>query len=116
MNLFAMILLLANAVGFPATAPGNGTVTSNVIVANGLTRGTAGLLSDQAGTLSVKRYVDAAGLVPINEPTITISVAANVANSVGWANALPCGSLIVTFVNGSGSTANLSNFTVNLTP
>lgn len=114
--LAALILILAAAAGFPATAPGSGTVNSNVVVTNGLNRGTAGLLSDQAGTLSVKRYVDAGGLVPVNGPTISIAVGANTPNSVGWSDGLPCGSIVVTFVNGSGSTANLSNFTVNLSP
>lgn len=113
---FALILILANAAGFPTTAAGSATVNSNVVITNGMTRGTVGLLSDQAGTLSVKRYVDGAGLVPVNSPTITIAVGANTPNSVGWADGLPCGSIIVTFVNGSGTTANLSNFVVNLTP
>ena len=114
--LVALILILASAAGFPSTAPGSGTVTSSAVVTNGFTRGTVGLQSTQAGTLTVQRYVDGAGLVPVNSPAITVAIVANTPNSVGWADGLPCGSIIVSFTNGSGSTATLSNFVVNLTP
>jgi len=93
-----------------------GTVTSAVISTRGLSRGAVGLKSDHGGTLTVTRYVDAQGLVPLNAGPAALAIAANVANSVGWSDGLPCGSIQIKFVNNAGAVANLSEVTVGLTP
>jgi hypothetical protein len=99
-----------------ATPVGNGlTGNSAVINTAGLFKGVAGLKSDHAGTLSVQRYADAAGVVPVGAP-LSVAVAANTPIAVGWSEGLPCGSIVMTFVNSGGAAANLTNVTVNLGP
>lgn len=100
---------LATPVGISAT--GN----SLLVNTQGQFKGSAGLVSDHAGTLSVQRYADAAGLVPLGA-ALTQALVATVGNSVAWSDGLPCGSIIVSFINGAGAVANLTSITVNLGP
>lgn len=98
---------LATPVGISAT--GN----SLVIPTNGLSNGAVGLQSDHAGTLNVQRYVDAAGAIPLGA-VITVAIVAATPKAVSWADELPSGSIVVSFVNTAGAVANLTNITVNL--
>jgi hypothetical protein len=96
--------------GLPAQVAANATANSNVINTNGLTKGSAGLVSDHAGTLQVQRYVDANGQVALGA-LITDNTSPY---SVAWSDGLPCGSIVVSFVNTAGAVANLSNIAINL--
>lgn len=108
--------------GLPAQVPAGspGSVTSNVINTNGLNKGAVGLKSDQAGNLTVQRYADGAGQIPLPagvNGAPTVAIVANTPIAVTWADDTPTGSIVVTVTNTNGSTAaNLTNVTVNLEP
>jgi hypothetical protein len=104
----------------PALTPANpvpisGTAVSAAINTQGQARGSVGMLSDHAGTLSVQRYVDGAGVVPLGA-ALSIALVAATPNAVGWSDGLPCGSIVISFINSAGAVANLSNITLNLAP
>lgn len=108
--------------GLPAVVPAGspGQVVSNVVATLGQSRGAVGLISSQAGQLTVTRYADGAGLVPlpagIPNP-VTVAIVAATAISVSWADDTPAGSIQVTVTNTNGSVAaNLTNVTVNIQP
>jgi hypothetical protein len=103
------------AVGLATQVPADGTELSNIVRTQGLTFGAFGLTSDQAGSLSVQRYLDANGQIPLGSP-LTATLTAAVANSVSWTDGLPAVSLQITVTNSAGSAANLSNITLNLLP
>jgi len=105
----------ASVLAMPGTAAGNATVTSAVVNMQGFTRSAISLQSTTAGTLSVQRYVDAAGTVPLGT-VASVALAANTPNSVGFYDGLPSGSLIVSFANSAGTTATLTNAAVLLSP
>jgi hypothetical protein len=108
--------------GLPAVIPAGspGQIVSNVINTFGLNKGAVGLQSTQAGNLTVQRYADAAGQIPL--PAVvngapTVAIVANTPICVTWADGTPTGSIQITITNSSGSTAaNLTNLTVNLGP
>jgi hypothetical protein len=108
--------------GLPAVVPAGspGTVISNVINTNGMNRGAVGLSSSQAGNLTVQRYADGAGQIPL--PAVvngapTVAIVANTPIAVTWADTTPTGSIVITVTNTNGSTAAaLTNLTVNLQP
>jgi hypothetical protein len=108
--------------GLPAAVPAGspGSVTSNVINTNGLNKGAVGLASTQAGNLTVQRYADGAGQIPLPAAVNgapTVAIVANTPIAVTWADGTPTGSIVITVTNSSGSTAaNLTNLTVNLEP
>lgn len=109
------MLVPSTSIGL-ATPVGDGaTGVSNVINTQGLFKGSAGLISDHAGTLKVQRYADAAGLIPVGA-ALTVALVASVGNAVGWSDGLPCGSIQVSVINAAGAVANLTNITVNLGP
>lgn len=99
----------------PSPIPASGTGVSPAINTQGMTRGNVGLISDHAATLSVQRYVDAAGLIPVST-ALTVALVSAVGNAVGWSDGLPCGSIIVSVINSAGAVANLTSVTVNLGP
>ena len=103
------------SVNLTTPVPGNGNVTSGPVNTQGLTRGAVGMKSDQAVTLSVQRYIDAAGLVPLGA-AITVALAANVANSVNWTDGAPATSIVITVTNAGGTQANLINVAVAFSP
>lgn len=102
---------------FPISTPvGAGlTGTSGVINSQGLGKGAVGLQSDHAGTLNVQRYIDAAGVIPLGA-VITVAVVAATPVGVSWADGLPAGSIVVSFVNSAGAVANLTNQAIQLAP
>lgn len=79
-----------------------------------------GLTSSQAGNLTVQRYADGAGQIPLPagvNGAPTVAIVANTPVSVSWADGTPTGSIAITVTNSSGSTAaNVSNITVNFEP
>ena len=96
----------------PIAASGN--VKSNVIRTLGWQKGGIGLVSTQAGQISIQRYLDQAGTILVGA-AITQALTANTAASATWSDGLPCGSVQITVTNSSGSTAaTLSSITVLL--
>lgn len=105
----------AATIAMPTTATASATVTSAVIPTVGFTRIAVGLTSSHAGTLSVQRYVDAAGTTPLGT-AVTVALVAATPNSVGISDGVPSGALIVSFINSAGGTATLSGAAVLLAP
>lgn len=73
------------------------------------------MTSSHAGTLNVQRYLDAKAVIPLGA-LITTAVVAATPISVSWADGIPAGSLVMSFVNSAGAVANLTNITVLLSP
>jgi hypothetical protein len=108
--------------GLPAAIPAGspGTITSNVINTNGLNRGAVGLVSNQNGNLTVTRYADGAGQIPlaagIPNP-VTVAIVASTPIAVSWSDGTPTGSIAITVTNSNSSApAALANVSVNLQP
>jgi hypothetical protein len=97
-------------IGLATPVAAGATGNSLVINCQGLFNGSVGLSSDHAGTLSVQRYVDALGVIPLG-PALTDATSPY---SVNWADGFASGSIVVSFINSAGAVANLSNITVNL--
>ena len=92
-----------------ATIAASGLYQSGVIPSNGFKAIGIGVLSSQAGTITIQRYLDAAGLVPVGAPiapTIT-------AGTPQWAtvnDGTPFRSFKFQISNSGTSAANISNF------
>ena len=93
--------------------PNGGNILSPVIPAPGWQKGAVGLTSTQAGQISVQRYIDAAGTVPVGAP-LTAALVATVANWVSWQDGVPYGSFRITVTNTGGAPATLTNVAVLL--
>lgn len=94
----------------PASIVASGSFTSSLIASNGCTAIGLGVLSTQAGTLSIQRYIDTAGLVP-QGAAISVTLSASVAGSVNANDDAPHQSFKFTITNSSGTTAaTISNF------
>jgi len=106
-------LVPASVHGLPATIPGSGTVTSNLIVGDGYQKIAAGLKSSQAGSLSILRFLDEAGTVPQTAFTPT-TLSANTAAQNNVNDGLPFASFQVQITNSSGTPANLTNLAILL--
>lgn len=109
------MLILASQIGLATPVADGATGVSSVINVQGLFKGSAGLVSSHAGTLSVQRYADAQGAIPVGA-ALTVPLVATVGNAVGWSDGLPIGSVVVSVINSAGAVANLTNVTVNLGP
>lgn len=106
--------LVASIHGLAGPVPLSGNVKSALVPTFGWQKGGVGVKSDQAGTISVQRYLDQAGEVPVGA-AITANLTANEAAAVTWSDGLPFGSFQATVTNGSASAAaNLSEITVLL--
>lgn len=101
------------SIGLPAAIAAGATGNSNVLRTNGQTKGAVGLESSHAGTLNVQRYVDANGVIPLGA-VITVAVVAATPVAVSWADGIPSGSIVVSFVNSAGAVANITNVAVLL--
>lgn len=96
------------ALGLATTVPNGGSVQSSVMPSNGWQKGAVGLKSTQAGNLTVQRYLDAAGTIPVGA-AITAALSANTAGYVSWNDGLVFGSFQVTVSNSGGSNATISS-------
>lgn len=96
--------------GVPGATIGAGSnYTSGVIQANGFKSIAVGAKSTQVGAITIQRFMDAAGLVPIG----ALVSASLVASTSQWAtvnDGLPFRSFQFSITNTSGSSATLSNF------
>lgn len=97
----------------PSSVAGSSSVQSSLIVTEGFSLISAGVTASQAGTMSIQRYLDAGGTVTqgaaVQVPLIT-STAAN----LDVLDGKPFASFKLTIANSSGSTSNLTNFSLLL--
>lgn len=96
--------------GYPSVVADGATWQSDLLPA-GFAGATAGILSDHAGTLTLQRYADLAGVLPVGV-LLSQAVAANVAAWVGANDGLPFLSFNVQFVNGTGAVANVASISI----
>ena len=103
-------VLTAAQLGLNVAVPESGQVQSGVLVSNGWKFFALGLKSTQAGAISIQRFLDTAGAVPIGAP-VTAALTAGTAQfaSIGTADQLPFMSFQVTVTNTGTSAATLSN-------
>ena len=99
--------------GIVTPVPGNGNSVSNVIESYGYPGLTVGVTSDQAGQISVQRYADRAGTIPVGA-AVTASLTANTAASASVADGKPFQSFTVTISDSSGTPANLTGLIILL--
>ena len=92
---------------FPATIAGGATYSTGVIAGLGYSGLAAAAQLDQAGVLTLQRYIDQAGTIPIGAAT-TQAMSAGVQATVAVRDGLPFSSFIVTIQNTSGSLGTLS--------
>jgi hypothetical protein len=104
----------ASVIALAASVPESGNVTSGIIDSTGFQNLTVGLISSQAGELTVQRYADTAGLIPVGA-AITASLSAATAAAVYANDDIPWQSFTINVTNTSGSTAaNITDLTVVL--
>jgi hypothetical protein len=90
------------------TVAASGSTVSDLILTNGYKNFAFGITSTQTGSVSIQRYIDAAGTIKQGS-AVTGSLVANTALTVNSTDSNPYQSLIVTISNSGGSTATLSN-------
>jgi hypothetical protein len=95
----------------PATIAGGGNWNSGPIGASGFSRMAVNAKLTQAGTLSVQRYMDVLGLIPIGA-AVTQALSANTNGYVVINDGIPYATFAITVTNSSGSTGTLSNVAV----
>lgn len=99
----------------PTTIAGGGNWASGIIPGAGYNKLATTAQLSQAGTLTIQRYVNAAGTIPIGAAIVQ----ALSANTLGYAavnDGLPFASWQVTIANTSGSVGNLTNVVLLETP
>ena len=84
--------------------PHGGSASSEAIPSNGWQKIAVGVTSSKGGALSIQRYLDVAGTIPVGAAISTTLVAAT-ANSVTATDGVPFLSFIVTITNTDGSAA-----------
>ena len=90
----------------PATIAASGVYDTGLIP-SGQGAVAAACTLDQTGTLTIQRYADVAGLVPVG-PLISQALSASTPAWAGAADGLPSRTWRVQITNTSGSTGNLS--------
>jgi len=100
--------LAPSAIGLATSVLASGNVVSNAIITNGLKNFTFGITSSQNGSVSIQRYADQLGTIPVGA-AITGSVTAATATDVHSTDSIPYQSMIITVNNTGGSTATISN-------
>lgn len=96
--------------GYPTTVIDGATWQSDLLPA-GFAGAIAAILSDHAGTLTLQRYADLAGLLPVGA-LITQAVTGNTPASAGAVDGRPFLSFNVSFINGAGAAANIAAFSI----
>lgn len=86
----------------------NGSVVSNLLFLNGYKAFSFGCNSSQNGTVSVQRYLDAAGLIP-QGAALTVSLTGGTAAVLNNSDNHPYQSMQITVSNSAGSAATLTN-------
>ena len=93
-------------VTLPATIPASGTWTSGALPTYGMDHVAASAQIDQAGTLSVQRYLDAGGTLAQGSPT-TAAMSANTLAIVDNLGTVVAQSFKVSVINGAASQAKV---------
>jgi hypothetical protein len=92
-----------------ATIAASSSYQSGVIPSNGFKAIGIGVTSSQAGTITIQRYLDAAGLVPVGA-AITASITATTAQWATVNDGTPFRSFKFSVSNSGTSAANITNF------
>lgn len=101
--------MLADDMGLSTSVPISGNVTSNLLFSNGYKIFTFGLTSSQNGSISIQRYIDAAGTIAQGAP-LTASLTANTAAVYTLTDTAPYQTMTIEVLNSSGaSIASLTN-------
>jgi hypothetical protein len=95
----------------PATIAGGGNWQSGPIDSSGFNAIAVSAKLTQAGSLSVQRYIDVLGTIPISS-AISAVMSANTLTVVSSNDDIPFACFIVTVSNTSGSTGTLSDVAV----
>lgn len=101
---------VAPLLGYPTVIADGATWNSDLLPA-GFAGAIAAILSDHAGTLTLQRYADLAGLLPVGA-LITQAVVANTAASAGAVDGRPFVAFNVAFINSGGAVANIQAFSI----
>ena len=94
-----------------AASGGGATWASGAIPCGGIPALAVSAELDHTGTLSLQRYIDVAGTVPIGA-AITQAMTANAIATIWVRDGLPAASFQVTVVNTGGVLANLTNVNI----
>lgn len=105
--------LTATQIGLASSIGGTTNINSNVIVTNGYKAFAVSVTSTQAGTLTIKRYIDAAGTLAYSTD-ITASITASTLAIATANDGKPFQSIKINISNSSGTTATLSTVMVLL--
>lgn len=99
-----------SAAGVPgATIAGGANFTSSPIQVPGYRNLAVGARLSQTGTITIQRYLDKAGQVPVGA-LISVSLVANTSNWATVNDGLPFQSFVFVIANTSGSLGNLDRF------
>lgn len=104
---------LTVSAAIPASVAAGTPWKSPVLYADGFKLIAVGATLAQAGTISVQRYLDAAGTVP-QGPAVSATLAANTAGVVNVVDGVPFQSFTVTITNTGSGSAALTAFAVLL--
>lgn len=108
------VFLVTPTNGMQIVIPTGTTWSSGVLPMRGFNSAVVAILADKVLTVTVQRYVDAAGVLPVGAAGTLTSVA----NTAGYTSALsanvPATHFKVTVANASGATAVVSNFAIAL--
>lgn len=97
--------------GLAATIPAGNNINSNIIKSEGNKFISVGLISSQAGVLSIQGYLDEAGIIPQGAP-VTATLVAATANLVNYSPAAIFQSFKINVTNTGGSPANLTSVNI----
>lgn len=86
-----------------------GSYQSQAVIGAGYSKLVLGCKSSQAGVITVQRFVDEAGLVPLGAP-VTATLVAATAQWLSIVDGLPFGSFSFSISNTGGSPATVTNF------
>ena len=95
----------------PSSIAPNASVTSNLIAVQGYTKVAAAATSSQNGVLSIQRFLDNKGAVPLGPPT-TVVLAAGMPAALTVNDGQIFGSFVVIITNGVNATALLVDVAV----
>ncbi len=93
----------------------SGTWVSGVIATDGFKSLSVGATSNQSGgTISIQRYIDRAGVVPVGAPIVSGAFSAGVGQFASVNDGVAFQSFKITIANTAGSAATITNFGIVL--
>lgn len=102
------VKLVSPPTPFPSTPIEASATWSSDLIPAGFSGVAAAAKSNHAATLTLQRYADLAGLIPVG-PLLSQAMTADVAAWVGVNDGLPYLSFAVSIVNSGGGTATITN-------